>query len=100
MKPEYEPKTTEQILGYLVEECGEVLAAVGKAQRWGLESVNPELRPGDDFYKETNREWILRELIDLEGAIARVKSELRRGRCSTAPEPAQNRTGAIEWPGA
>jgi len=45
MKPQYEPKTTEQALGYLVEECGEVLAAVGKTQRWGLESTNPELLP-------------------------------------------------------
>jgi hypothetical protein len=42
MKPQYKPRTTNQKLGYLVEECGEVLAAVGKAQRWGLENFNPE----------------------------------------------------------
>jgi len=68
----YMPKTVETTLGYLVEECGEVLAAVGKTQRWGLDSSNPELRarPGDfDVKPEKNREWILRELLDLENAI-------------------------------
>ena len=72
MRPEYQPKTTPQKLGYLVEECGEVLAAVGKTQRWGLESRNP--KPGSS--RETNREWILRELDDLENAIAFVRKAL------------------------
>ena len=72
MKPEYEPKTIDQKLGYLVEECGEVLAAVGKTQRWGLESFNPE--PGAS--RETNREWILRELSDLQNAIDIVRTTL------------------------
>ena len=70
MKPQYEPKTVEQALGYLAEEAGEVLAAVGKTWRWGLESVNPELPPEE---QETNRHWILRELTDLEGAIERAR---------------------------
>lgn len=73
MKPQYEPKTTEQALGYLVEECGEVLAAVGKTQRWGLTSTNIEL-PIEE--QETNRDWILRELRDLELAIERVRKFL------------------------
>ena len=77
MKPQYEPTTTAEKLGYLVEECGEVLAAVGKTQRWGLESVNPELRPEQ---QETNRVWVLRELRDLKGAIRRVEEDLRNGR--------------------
>ena len=67
MKPQYEPKTLQQKLGYLVEECGEVLAAVGKAIRWGLHSVNPELPPDE---QETNATWILRELDDLKRAVA------------------------------
>jgi hypothetical protein len=111
VKPEYEPQTTEQALGYLVEECGEVLAAVGKTQRWGLDSRDPD-DPGNcrtcerfasehgrcqegcddrcsarcgcachtcDAYidpRETNREWILRELTDLEGAIERVRARI------------------------
>lgn len=73
MKPEYEPKTMVQCLGYLVEECGEVLQAVGKTQRWGLESVNPEL-PGAE--QETNADWLRRELHDLDGAIFRVRRAL------------------------
>lgn len=66
MKHEYEPRNDQQRLGYLAEECGEVLAAVGKALRWGLDSSNPEL-PLEE--RETNQEWILRELDDLELAI-------------------------------
>jgi NTP pyrophosphatase (non-canonical NTP hydrolase) len=72
MKPEYVPRTVEARLGYLVEECGEVLAAVGKTQRWGLESYNPDFGPDS----ETNREWVLRELVDLERAIYFVRTAL------------------------
>jgi NTP pyrophosphatase (non-canonical NTP hydrolase) len=73
MKPEYEPKTIEQKLGYVVEECGEVLAAIGKAQRWGLGSCNPELPIPE---REYNRDWVLRELEDLSGAILRLRTHL------------------------
>jgi len=72
MKRQYEPRTLQQKLGYLVEECGEVLAATGKTIRWGLESYNPELGPES----ETNRKWILRELIDLRLAIQYVERAL------------------------
>ena len=75
MKPQYEPKTLPQALGYLVEESGEVMAAVGKTVRWGLESTNPELPPEQ---RETNRDWILRELVDLEGAITRARIFLQK----------------------
>lgn len=74
MKPEYEPKTVEEKLGYLVEECGEVLAAVGKTQRWGLDSVNPEL---PEHEQEENRVWVLRELKDLRRAIRYVQAALQ-----------------------
>ncbi len=67
MKPQYMPKTIEAKLGYLVEECGEVLAAVGKTQRWGLASVDPTSK---DDEPETNRAWVMRELQDLKNAIA------------------------------
>lgn len=73
MKEQYEPKTVEQKLGYLVEECGEVLAAVGKSLRWGLESFNPEI-PIEK--RETNRQWALREIQDLKGAIRRIEEVL------------------------
>ena len=73
MKAEYEPKTSDQRLGYLIEECGEVLAAVGKTIRWGPDSVNPEL---PDAEQETNRKWLTRELDDLGRAIELVRDSL------------------------
>lgn len=77
MKPQYEPHTVQQTLGYLIEECGEVLAAAGKSLRWGLDSTNPEIE-GDDDLLETNEEWLLREMVDLEGAIQRMRRMLRQ----------------------
>lgn len=74
-RPEYEPLTGAAKLAYLVEECGEVLAAAGKALRWGLHSTNPELPEAE---RETNAEWLSRELDDLEAAIARVRTILPR----------------------
>lgn len=73
IKTAYTPRTRDQKLGYLVEECGEVLAATGKSIRWGLASVNPELLPAN---QETNRDWLLRELYDLERAIWLVREDL------------------------
>ena len=72
MKEVYKPRTLTQKLGYLIEECGEVLSAVGKAQRWGLESFNPEL---PDEEQETNADWIRRELKDLKRAIRFVEKD-------------------------
>ena len=75
MKKQYMPITELQKLGYLVEECGEVMAAVGKTIRWGLDSSNPELPEQE---RETNRDWILREVSDLKDAIKIVEEELGR----------------------
>ena len=69
----YEPVTFQQKLGYLVEECGETMAAVGKTMRWGLDSFNPEL-PADQ--RESNRDWIKRELKDLRRSIRFVEQSL------------------------
>jgi len=73
MKKEYYPQTDDQKIGYLVEECGEVMAAVGKSLRWGLDSFNPELPSAE---QETNRTWIKRELKDLKRAIRIVEDRL------------------------
>lgn len=56
-------------LAHVVEECGEVLAAAGKTQRWGLYSVNPLL---PEEKQETNRAWLWRELQDLKQAVDRL----------------------------
>jgi NTP pyrophosphatase (non-canonical NTP hydrolase) len=74
MKPWYEPESAEQAIAYLIEECGEVLSAAGKTLRWGLASVNPEL-PSEQ--REENRDWLLREMKDLAGAVKRVRSFLK-----------------------
>jgi hypothetical protein len=71
--PKYIRSGLSFALGHFVEECGECMAAAGKSLRWGLSSVNPEL-PADQ--QETNRDWLLRELEDLEGAIYRLREEL------------------------
>ncbi|PHR94021.1 MAG: hypothetical protein COA69_00030 [Robiginitomaculum sp.] len=60
--------TIDQRLAHVVEECGEALAAAGKCQRWGFNSVNPLLPPKE---QETNIEWLFREMDDVRGAINR-----------------------------
>ena len=69
----YYPQTLTAKLGYVAEECGEVLAAVGKTIRWGVDSVNPELPL---LKQESNRAWVLRELQDLKNAIAILEEAL------------------------
>ena len=73
MRKEYYPETDKEKLGYLVEECGEVIASVGKSLRWGLDSVNPELPPDE---QEANRTWVKRELKDLRRAIRLVAERI------------------------
>ena len=60
----------EKRLAHFIEECGEVLAAAGKTQRWGRDSVNP-LLPAEQ--QESNEKWLRRELGDLKEAIARLE---------------------------
>jgi hypothetical protein len=76
-KPEYEPTDTHQAISYLVEECGEVLAAAGKTLRWGLWSYNPEL-PVEQ--REFNIDWLLREMADIDSALSRVRKFIREER--------------------
>ena len=54
---------------------GEVLAAVGKIQRFGWYSVNPSVEVEN---QETNKDWLLRELDDLEGCITRLKNTISK----------------------
>ena len=60
--------TPEEQIAHIIEECGEVIAVYGKAQRFGWDSINP-LIPFDEA--ETNQEWFERELEDLHKAIER-----------------------------
>lgn len=68
MKAGYEARDEHQAIAHIVEECGEVIAAAGKAFRFGPMSTNPELPPEK---RETNIAWFSREIGDLERAIKR-----------------------------
>jgi hypothetical protein len=60
-------------MGKAIEEAGEFLAAIGKTQRWGWASVNPEL-PREQ--QETNEAWVRREIADLRGALDNLEREM------------------------
>lgn len=71
MKPGYEPQAVGQALGQVVEECGEVCQAIGKAMRFGIWSSNPEAPE-----KGNNRDQILSEIADLLLALDRAERML------------------------
>lgn len=76
MKAKYLRDDFESVLAHAVEECGEFLAAAGKTQRWGRRSFNPEL-PSEQ--RETNEQWLRRELADVRLAMARLEMALDGG---------------------
>lgn len=59
--------------GKAIEEAGEFLAAMGKTQRWGWDSFNPELPLAQ---RETNAAWVRREMADLRGALDNLECEM------------------------
>lgn len=73
--PRYLPTTADGRLAHLTEECGEVLQAVGKTLRFGLDKHNPELSISQP--QETNRAWLTRELLDLQQAITAVLNDIQ-----------------------
>jgi len=73
MKTQFLQDGFDKQLSHVIEECGEVLAAAGKTQRWGRTSVNP-LLPADQ--QETNQDWLWRELDDLKSAIDRLETTM------------------------
>jgi hypothetical protein len=71
--PKYLRDGFDFCLSHAIEECGEFLAAAGKLQRWGLDSVNPELPA---HQQETNLAWLIRELHDVQDAMSRLRRSL------------------------
>lgn len=59
----------DKCLAHFIEECGEALAAAGKTQRWGSESVNPLLPPE---HQESNARWLRREIADVQEVAQRL----------------------------
>lgn len=68
--------------GELDKVLGDLLAAIGKAQRWGLDSVNPLLPKAQ---QETNRDWICRAITACYAELADMKQVLDRLR-NTVPD--------------
>jgi NTP pyrophosphatase (non-canonical NTP hydrolase) len=60
-------------LAHAIEEAGEFVSAAGKTQRWGRSSFNPDL-PED--MRESNEDWLRREINDLRLALTRLELEL------------------------
>lgn len=63
--------------GETITELAQLVAALGKMQRWGQDSYDPTKIPG---YRETNIDWVRRQMIaarrefrDLEDAIERME---------------------------
>lgn len=72
--PKYLPKDRNGRLFKLIEEMGELNAALGKAGRHGMMSVNPEL-PVEQ--QETNAAWILREMDDVTAALKAYRRDIQ-----------------------
>jgi hypothetical protein len=71
--PKYMREGLDFAMGKAVEEAGEFLAAMGKTLRWGWRSYNPELPRGQ---RETNADWVKREMVDLRGALDNLEKEM------------------------
>lgn len=83
MKPEYLKRDDiDFCAAHVAEECGEMLAAIGKSLRWGFDSVNPELPPSE---QESNLDWYRRESADLRSALDRLLDAALASRYGTRP---------------
>lgn len=71
--PKYRPQDERTAIANVVQNCGEVLHAIGKIGRWGNESVNP-LVPRSQ--QETNRRLALRKFAELRAAMTHAEEYL------------------------
>lgn len=62
----YQPVNADQAVAWLVEECGEVVQAAGKAYRFGLHATHPDTGV-------SNHQKLKEEIADLERAIFTVR---------------------------
>jgi hypothetical protein len=85
MKPGYEPKTLEEHLFKVSEECAEVIQATSKIGRFGLLSTNPDLPAAERI---TNQEHLLLEMEDAEREFRRLREFLG---VTPLPEPPSTR---------
>jgi len=71
--PKYMRPGLDFARGKVIEELGELQAALGKSLRWGWESYNPEL-PREQ--QETNAGWAYREISDVREALDNLVLEM------------------------
>lgn len=71
--PKYMREGLSFAMGKAIEECGELLAALGKTQRWGWQSTNPELPLRE---QETNAAWVKREMKDVRDALDNLERQM------------------------
>lgn len=76
--PRFIPTEFNACLSHLIEECGEVLHAAGKLQRFGTYSYNPDLPVGR---RVTNLEWLRQEMQDLREALDRMETACEMKAC-------------------
>jgi hypothetical protein len=73
MQAKYLRNDWNSVVTHAIEEAGEFVAAAGKTLRWGPESYNPEIPPEN---RESNRDWMRREMHDLRLALIRLELAL------------------------
>lgn len=61
--------------GKVIEELGELQAALGKSLRWGWRSVNPELPRSQQV---TNLVWVRAEMQDVRDALDNLEREIEK----------------------
>lgn len=71
--PRFVKTGREQAKDRLIEECGELVAALGKTGRFGWASYNP-LLPLEE--RELNIDWVRREMNDVRLALDAMEKEL------------------------
>lgn len=70
-------------VGKVVEELGELQAAIGKTIRWGWLSFNPDIAPAE---RETNAAWVRREIADVRGALDNLEKEMATNLMALRPQ--------------
>lgn len=93
MNPKFLKNDPASLLSKVVEEAGEVLAAIGKTQIFGFDSYNPYLPPHE---RETNEDWIMRELKDLKFHIERLENHVLERKTEKNQLSGANPNGSIE----
>ncbi len=73
--PKYMRPGLDFARGKVIEECGELCAALGKSLRWGWLSENPEIPRAERI---TNLVWVRAEMQDVRDALDNLEREITK----------------------